>query len=114
LESVCETKIETCGLNGKVASGFSISSLFEGWHSTITKVFSVRHKVVHDANNRPEIDVPFMQQAEALFLIIPQLATYFVAEKYSLKQVALSNGEFSVPYIFSVSDVISDDWKIVE
>lgn len=111
LESVCKTKVE---VDGKVASGFSISSLFEDWHSTIAKVFYVRHKVVHDANYRPEVDVLFVQRAEALFLLIPQLVTYFVAEKYSLKRVALSNGEFSVPYIFSVNDVISDDWEIVE
>ena len=114
LESVCQTKIDVCGLNGKVVSGLCISSLFEDWHSTITKIFSIRHKIVHDANYRPEVDVPFVRQAEALFLLIPQLATYFVAKKYDLKQVALSNGEFSAPYIFSVSDVISNDWKIIE
>lgn len=114
LESVCETKTEVCGLNGRVVSGFSISLSFEDWHSTILKVFNIRHKVVHDASYRPEIDVPFMQQAEVIFLLIPQLATHFVAERFGIKRVALSNGEFSVPYIFLVNDVISDDWEIVE
>ncbi|NOX43334.1 MAG: hypothetical protein GXP19_06330 [Gammaproteobacteria bacterium] len=72
-------EIDACGLNGKVASGFFISSLFEDWHSTITKVFSVRHKVAHDANYRPEIDVPFIQQAEALFLIKARDQVLFLA-----------------------------------
>ena len=114
LESVCETTTKTCGINGKVAHGFSVNSLFANWHSTITKVFNIRHKVVHDASYRPEIDIPFMQQAEALFLLIPQLATYFMAEKFSLKRVVLSNDEFSVPYVFNMNDVISDDWEIIE
>jgi len=94
LESVCDTKAEPCGLNGKLVSGFSVGSLFEDWHSVITKTFSIRHKVVHDASYRPEINISFIQRAEAIFLLIPQLATYFVAERFDFKRVALSDGEF--------------------
>ena len=54
LESVCETKTEVCGVNGKVASGFSVNSLFGDWHSTITKAFNIRHKIVHDASYRAD------------------------------------------------------------
>lgn len=114
LNSICETKTDVFGINGQISESFSIGSLFPEWESTVSKAFSMRHKVIHDANYRPDIDISFIQQAEAIFLFIPQLTTYFIAKRFNLKHIELSNGEFSVPYIFTMQDILSNDWMIVE
>lgn len=114
LDSMCETKTDFCGMNGKVAESFSISSLFPEWKSIISKAFDIRHKVVHDANYRPDIDIYFIQQAEAIFLLIPQLTTYFIAKRFNLKHLALSNGEFSIPYVFTMQDILADDYVLID
>jgi len=114
LNYVCDTKIEFCGLNGKFTKNFSVKSLFPDWRKITDKTFDIRHKVVHDANYRPKIDTNLIQKSEALFLLIPQLVTYFAAIRFKLKQLILSNGEYAVPYVFSVKDILSDDWVVVE
>ena len=114
LQYACKTETGACGLNGKATKGVSVSSLFPDWRKIIDTSFSIRHKVVHDANYRPEFDVNFIQKAEALFLMLPQLVTYFVAKRFGLKYIALSNGEYSVPNIFSIHDILADDWEVFE
>ncbi len=114
LDSVCNTKADICGLNGKFITGLSVSSMFDSWHSTIIKVFDIRHKVVHDANYRPELDASFIQRTEALFLLIPQLATYFVAERFSFERMMFSDGKSYAPYIFNVDELTKDCWKVVD
>lgn len=112
LEYVCTTQTEICGLNGKITQSFSISQLFEDWYEIIKLSFDTRHKVVHDANYRPKIDYKFIQKSEALLLMIPQLVTYFLAKRFNLKSFVLSNGEVLVPYIFTIRDILADDWQI--
>ena len=114
LKHVCSTDIGPCGINGQIASRFVVKTLFDDWYDIIKKVFSIRHKVVHDANYRPDINVPFIQKAEALFLLIPQVATQLIADKFNLKRVAFTDGELSVPYLFTVSEILSNDWVLVE
>ncbi|MFK5912934.1 MAG: HEPN domain-containing protein [Woeseiaceae bacterium] len=116
LVSICETNLSTIGVNGKVSRDFCISSLFPDWHTVILKIFSIRHKIVHDSNYRIEPEPKFMQKAEVVFLLIPQLVTYLVAQRYQLKHTVMSDGKVSVPYIFSIDDVLSDpaDWKVVK
>ena len=114
LKHVCSTDIGHCGINGQVTNGFVVETLFNDWRDVINKTFSIRHQVVHDANYRPKIDIEFIQKAEALFLLIPQVATHLIANKFNLKRIAFSNGEFSVPYIFTVSEILSNDWEVVE
>ncbi|WP_155118982.1 hypothetical protein [Leptospira santarosai] len=113
LEYVCETQIDCCGLNGKLTKEFSIVSLMPDWHKLIEKSFDIRHKVVHDANYRVEIEIHFIQKVEVIFLFIPQLVTYFLAQRFDLKHTVFSNGEFAVPYLFSVQEILSDDWVVV-
>tara|TARA_R110002167_G_scaffold365962_1_gene592230 strand:- start:1464 stop:2228 length:765 start_codon:yes stop_codon:yes gene_type:complete len=114
LKYICSTDIGPCGINGKVAGGLVMDKLIDDWYDVILKTFSIRHKVVHDANFRPEVDFEFIQKSETVFLLIPQIATHFIAEKFSLKRIALSNGVDSVPYIFTVSELLTDDWQVVE
>jgi hypothetical protein len=114
LKHICSTDIGPCGVNGKVSGGFVVDNLFDNWHDDIIKTFSIRHKVVHDANFRPEVDILFIQKAEAVFLLIPQIATQLVAEKFNLKRIVFTKGEHCVPYIFTVSEILANDWQVVE
>lgn len=114
LKHICSTDIGPCGVNGQVAGGMVVDNLFNDWYNVVVKIFSIRHKVVHDTNFRPEVDIQFIQKDESVFLLIPQFATHFAAKKFRLKRIAFSNGEHSVPYIFSVSEILSNDWEVVE
>ncbi len=114
LKHICSTDIGPCGVNGKVSDGFVVDNLFDDWHDDIFKTFSIRHKVVHDANFRPEVDIQFIQKAEAVFLLIPQIATQRIAERFNLKRIAFTKGENCVPYIFTVSEILANDWQVVE
>lgn len=114
LQSICSTDAGPCGVNGKIAGEFFVKKLFDNWHEVVNKTFSIRHKVVHDANYRPEVDIQFIQKAEAIFLLIPQVATHFIAEKFNLKRISFSKDGQYFPYIFTVSEILSDDWMIVE
>jgi len=112
LKHICETDIGPCGVNGKVADGFTVNNIFDDWHNDIIKIFEIRHKVVHDANFRPEVDINFIQRAEAVFLLIPQIATQLIAERFNLKRIVFSEGEYCVPYIFTVSEILANDWQV--
>ena len=114
LKHICSMDIGPCGVNGKVSGEFVVDNLFDDWHNDIIKTFSIRHKVVHDANFRPEVDIQFIQKAEAIFLLIPQIATQFIAERFNLKRIVFTKGEHCVPYIFTVSDILANDWQVVE
>ena len=113
LESICTTETALCGLNGKVSEKFCISKIFPDWRELIDISFEIRHKIVHDANYRPKNDFDLIQKAEALFLILPQIVTYLVAKRYKLKYMALSDGELTVPYIFTMKDILATDWKVL-
>lgn len=112
LKFICEEKTGLCGFNCKTINRFSIDSVINDWRTTIEDVFEIRHKVVHDANYRPLFDIPFIQKSEVLFLLIPQLVTYFLTIRYNLKSFVLSDGKQSVHYLFSIHDIIADDWVI--
>tara|TARA_R110002072_G_scaffold54240_3_gene142427 strand:+ start:311 stop:1111 length:801 start_codon:yes stop_codon:yes gene_type:complete len=112
LKYVCTTNVGACGLNGKISDDFFVNNLFCDWHEDIVKTFTIRHKVVHDANFRPEVDFSFIQRAEALFLVIPQIATQVIAERFNLGRIVFQKGELCVPYIFTVSEILSNDWQV--
>lgn len=117
LEYVCNSQTDTCGVNGQITKGFAISSLIPDWRELLIRSFKIRHNVVHDANYRPNFDVTLIQKSEALFLMLPQLVTYFIAKRFKFEQkrlIFISDGKSSVPYIFSIHDVLSDNWEVVE
>jgi hypothetical protein len=115
LQKICTTQISPCGMNGKIFHHFSISELFPDWLNTLNSLFEVRHRVVHDANYRTSKNMKLIQIAEALTLLIPQIATYLIAQKYKLPSLTLqSTNTNPVPYLFSIHDVLADDWYITE
>ncbi|HBY7116605.1 TPA: hypothetical protein MI579_28765 [Klebsiella pneumoniae] len=112
LDYICTANISPCGLSGRIAKELSIGGLFIDWRSLIEEAFNIRHKVVHDANFRPEVNIELISKIEALFLIIPQFATHLISEKFNLKRVVMSDGQNVCPYIFNVNDILSDDWAV--
>lgn len=112
LDYICTTIISPCGVSGRIAQNLSIEGLFTDWRTIIEEAFSIRHKVVHDANFRPEVNIELVQKAEALFLIVPQFATHMISEKFNLQKIVISDGQHVGHYIFNVRDILSDDWVI--
>ncbi|HHH54645.1 MAG TPA: hypothetical protein ENK91_13370 [Bacteroidetes bacterium] len=113
LKYLCNLKIPTCGINGKTAHAFSIQSIFEDSEDLLNRAFTIRHKVVHDANYRPKFNIVFIQKVEALFLLVPQVTTYLITKKFNLERIIFFNGETNIKaYIFSMQEILSDDWQI--
>ncbi|WP_316674783.1 HEPN domain-containing protein [uncultured Tolumonas sp.] len=114
LNTLSNTVISPCGFNGKVFAELGLSMVFPDWLDILNQAFSVRHKVVHDANFRPETDICLAQKAESIFLLIPQITTYIIARRYNIKSVFLQSNGNNFPYIFSIHDMLAEDWVIAE
>lgn len=114
LRHVCTSGIAPCGINGKFFPALSVESIITDWRDIIDEVFSIRHKAVHDANFRPEINIELIQSAEILFLLIPQFSSHMLAHKFKLPYILMSDGETSAPYIFSIQDILADDWFLYD
>ena len=82
LNYICHTDIGYCGISGKISNGFTLTDLFYDWKNIIEVTFETRHRIVHDANFRPQIDIDLIQKSEPIFLLIPQIATHFIAKKF--------------------------------
>ena len=109
LYTVINTSISPCGFNGKVFQHVCAKNHFPSWKNILSETFSIRHKVVHDANFRPESNMELARQAESLFLLLPQITTLVVAKKYKLKSVFLKSNGNDCPYIFSIHDILAED-----
>jgi len=114
LDTICNTSINPCGFNGKVFQSVCVSNMSPDWRSIFTETFSIRHRVVHDANFRPDNDMKLAQEAESVFLLIPQLTTCFLAKKYKLKSTFLKTSDGDFPYVFSIHDILAEDWYVAE
>ena len=64
--------------------------------------------------NRPAFEVKLARRAEALFLMPPQVASYFIARCFELGSTTFSNGVYTLPYFFTVHDILADYWEEVE
>lgn len=91
----------------------------------LDKCFDIRHKVTHDANYKFEIDSKFMTELEDCFVVIPQLISIFVCRKYNNEYFVANNKQVyvrltkrlekdEVPYIFSIADLVANDYQVVE
>ncbi|MFP5615519.1 HEPN domain-containing protein [Enterobacter kobei] len=114
LHKVCNLDIAPCGFNGNVATQMIINNLIPDWRTTLEKAFKIRHRVVHDANFRPEIDMKLLNKAEAIFLIIPQISSIMITAKLNQSYTLISNDVSQYPYIFSMHDILAKDWYILE
>lgn len=95
---------------------FDVKTLFN-------RTLEIRHRIVHDANYHPDIQRDFISSVEALFVLLPQIFAVWIAQKYDLRYSVLNLNENSVtisslidlsenevPYIFSIEDLVADDW----
>lgn len=114
LQYICSKEFEYIGMNGKIASGFSIDSLFPNWNKIINNAFETRHKVIHYANFRPIINFHTIQQTEALFVIFPQVMALLLIKKYGFKTSFFSVDYPRIPYLFSIKDILATDWGIID
>lgn len=113
LDYVCKQVIPSCAIKGKHTTNFSIEGLFADWREILTNGFTIRHNVVHDANYRPIFDIKMIQKVEALFLLIPQVATYFIATRFNLPLICMVSGDCNFgPALFVVNDILADDWEV--
>ncbi|EQA5669460.1 HEPN domain-containing protein [Cronobacter malonaticus] len=114
LQKICTLDFAPCGFNGKIATKMIAENLIPNWRIILEKTFRTRHRVVHDANFRPEIDINLIQKAEAIFLLIPQLSSIMITKKLNLNYTLISKNDAKFPYIFSMHDILANDWHIIE
>lgn len=105
-------KIEECAIKNKIRC-FSLTESFVDWQDVLMRSLRMRHKIIHDANYRPLKDISLIKKAEAIVLILPQIITHSFSKRFNLEYTELSFGDgISYPYLFSVDDVLSEDWEI--
>ena len=114
LQKVCSLDFAPCGFNGKIATKMITNNLIPDWRIILEDAFKIRHRVVHDANFRPQIDINLVRKAEAIFLLIPQLSSIMITTKLDLSYTLISKNESKFPYIFSIHDILAKDWVIAE
>jgi hypothetical protein len=109
------------GLNGKIASNFCYETISPNYIELINRVYEERHKITHDANYRTNIEIDFIQKAEASFVVFPQLFAIWMADKMHLPlttnddkvHISVNQGQVVAPYIFTIKDILSTDWVLV-
>ena len=113
LKRICTSEISPCGLNGEIYQALSIAGIFPNWAEILKTIIENRHRAVHDANYRNTVSVKITQQAESLFLLIPQVGTHLIADKYNLPTMTLSmNNSDKFRYLFSIHDLLAEDWHV--
>lgn len=113
LKRICTSEISPCGLNGKIYQTLSIAGIFPDWAEILNTIIENRHRAVHDANYRNTVSAKTTQQAESLFLLIPQVGTHLIADKYNLPTMTLTmNNSDKFRYLFSIHDLLAEDWHI--
>ncbi|MEG2412554.1 MAG: hypothetical protein RSA29_18570 [Clostridium sp.] len=87
-------------------------------NETVIQAFEVRHKIIHDANYKFNIDSEFMTKVDHCFLIIPQCIAKYICKKYNIENATINvkneikrgpngiNEDYS-PYIFTIRDLDS-------
>lgn len=118
--------IPVVGIKSKLTKGLCLDNNLINWKELIGQAFTERHKIIHDANyiNGVSFTNSFIQKAEAAFLLFPQILSVWLSEKYSIQHstirmnkdtLAITKGvlnEDSIPYIFTVEELISNDWVV--
>lgn len=118
--------IPVVGIKSKLAKGLCLDNNLKNWKELIGQSFAERHKIIHDANyiNGVSYDNSFIQKAEAAFLLLPQILSVWISEEYSIQHstirmkkdtLAITKGvlnDDSIPYIFTVDELISNDWVV--
>ncbi|MBI4962708.1 MAG: hypothetical protein HY913_05465 [Desulfomonile tiedjei] len=122
LESVMSYEIPLVAVLDAVVRGFRLDGFFPHWRELVNLCFEQRHEIIHDANYRPKIPRNRMGELEALFLLVPQVFTVWLIYRYGQERLSEKNfiffeiktADIRCPYLFSMRDVLSDDWEVTE
>ncbi|QQE77283.1 HEPN domain-containing protein [Alicyclobacillus sp. SO9] len=107
---------------------FTIFSLdqFFSVRSTLNDILKYRHRIIHDANYRPTDVLTTIPTIESLMVFLPQMITFWIHRRSETPYMSRNDDESdlsaegqstqstSLPYLFTVSDLIADDWIPVE
>ncbi len=115
LEYISKIVIPRCYVSNKKTLNFSIYDLFKDYQEVLKTAFETRHKVIHDSNYRPVVDISLIAKIEALFLLIPQVVTLIIAQKFNLPILMMNNNEKEIsPFFCNMKDILSEDWEIIK
>jgi hypothetical protein len=117
--------------NGSVIGDFELifrwlsQGLFkEKVDDVLSKAFSIRHLVTHDANYLVEFDSELFSTIEVVFQAVPQYFIANIASKYSQKRIVFNVVDKCVRitnnpskdernYAFSAIDFMSNDYEVI-
>lgn len=79
------------------------------WRSDLGRAFSLRHEFAHDANSKTQISTEEMRSIETSALLMCQVTALLPGI-----QPPIIVTQRQAPAILTISDLISEDWEIVE
>lgn len=62
----------------------------------LVKTFNERHSITHDANYRFEVDSEFMKKCEDLFIVLPQVFSLLIAQRYKQKMILIKTKQNTI------------------
>lgn len=89
--------------------GFPLS-VFPDWWQDLSKIFDMRHELVHDANSTAFVSSVEMARLESLAVLLPQYVTMMVG---AVRLVAADPVHGELPAMLLVEDLLADDWQTV-
>lgn len=99
--------------DGEIINDFSFKNIFPDYLKQLELLFEERHRLTHDANYRTRYDVVTLRKVENLIVVLPQLFTICL-NKLPLPRMMMHCDQGEIPYVFSINDIIADDWFVVE
>lgn len=95
---------------------FLLEMIFPDYMEMIENALEIRHKIIHDANyiRQASFNVSYFQKTETLFLLLPQVLSKLLSDKYNLEVLFIRNDVGCYYYLFTIDDLISNDWIVEE
>ena len=113
LTHICTTDVGPCAIGGSSYRCFTVSEMCPDWLEIIKNTFLLRHKIVHDANFKPDIDIEDVKKSELLFLLVPQVASIFIAQRFKDTLPRKPGDENWLPAIMTTKDLLGE-WFIAD
>jgi hypothetical protein len=97
-----------CAIPSVNRPGLANLRLFPGWQDQLARIFVLRHEFAHDANSKTLIRPEEMRSLETTAILVCQMSALLPA--ISLRS---PSDQDSVPVIFLIDDLVSEDWEVV-
>lgn len=89
-----------------------VAAMPEGWRKDFAELFQRRHQYVHDANCRCEMTGGAMARTEQLVLLLPQMTSVILSERFGKGPLLVSNQ--GLPTLLTINDVLGEDWEMAD